>query len=172
MVYFKGFWIGLCRQKGISLVSNSRKTHWYFHSTSICSTGMWLCSSLPLFKCYITLGLEKQSSLGLELSLEKLRDPPCYWMRITLKKVKNLVVVVIPCCFFWRLSVAVLCCLVVIPAHPNVHTQTNTNTHTHTYSNTATKPHTQHQHLTAQPGKHEQQQKRNFPIISGEMLQL
>lgn len=89
-------------------------------------------------------------------------------MRITLKEIENLVVVIIPHRFFWSLSVAVLCSLVVIPAHTNMCTYK----HTHTHSNTATKPHTQHQQLAAQPGEHEQQQKGNFPIISGEMLQL
>lgn len=73
MVYFKGFWIGLCRQRSISLVSNSMKTYRYFHSMSICRTEMWLCSSLILFECQE----KKNPSLRLELSLVKVEDSTC-----------------------------------------------------------------------------------------------
>lgn len=49
-------------------------------------------------------------------------------MKITLKEVRKDFVVVIPHPFFWGLSVAVLCCLVVVPAHTNMCTHKH-NTH-------------------------------------------
>lgn len=110
---------------------------------------------------------KKQTSLGLELSLEKLGDPPCQSMRITLKEVEKNLVDVIPHSFFWSLSLAVLCCLVVIPAHTNM----GTHKHRHTRSNTATKPPhtTSAAYCTAWRTRTAAERE---PIISGEMLQL